>query len=97
MNSNNVEFESGKELLGSLRKNAVKDQLIQNSNGLQDYASQIFDKLECSPFTSCIGDNPKGLLLHGPPRVGKTFISKKLIQYLQFFTVQPDLAAGGLQ
>lgn len=39
----------------------------------------------------------KGIILHGPPRVGKTYICNEMIKELDLFLIYPELTSGEFQ
>ena len=61
--------------------------------GLDYYLEKIYDEFN-GYLTSSVYELPKGILFYGPPRTGKTFVSKIILSQLKIFRVHPDLASG---
>jgi hypothetical protein len=66
--------------------------LRENEKGLYSLSTKL--EKELIAFTNSFFDRPKGIILDGPPRSGKTYSTGIILKYLNLFQIYRPLVAG---
>ncbi len=84
---------------GVLIRHIERDKIYKCANILENQENCMKDICEKIRhqfliFSDSTIDKPKGVIFYGPPRTGKTFTTKKIIDNLNLFLIYPSLAAA---